>query len=242
MALTPAQLAELRSKWHSLSESSKSLLRRELLLKCPEMEGLWNSLYWMQNLTRSEDKQDPENPYKRFPKSKAYHDVLHKALLQESVLFVEKSRTMMTSWWGVGELTHFCQTNPPAEGIFVAQDEDRAVQCIDYARMLYDQQEPWLKEAYPLTRPLERQLFCTLEWAHGGHLLAITGQDPNKIRGYHPTIIMYDEAAFIDRFAEAFSAGVFTRAKKILAITTANPGDFREMTRNWKEEPWPQAA
>lgn len=149
----------------------------------------------------------------------------------------DKSRTMMTSWWGVAEITHYVQTNPPAFGIFIAPDEDRAVKCIEYARVLWQQQDSLLKETYPLNRPLDRQLFKSLEWAHGGKLLALTGKGPDKIRGYHPTIVMFDEAAFIDRFAEAFSAASFTKAKKILAVTTANPGDFREMTRNWKEEP-----
>jgi hypothetical protein len=144
---------------------------------------------------------------------------------------------MMTSWWGVAEFTHYVQTNQPALGIFVAQDEDRAVKCIEYARVLYEQQGPWLKAAYPLLRPMEQQLFKMLEWAKGGKLIALPGKDPDKIRGYHPTIVMFDEAAFIDRFAEAFSATLFTKAKKILAVTTANPGDFREMTRNWVPEP-----
>lgn len=93
---------------------------------------------------------------------------------------------MITSWWAVAECTHFVQTHPPALGIFVAQDQDRAVKCIDYARVLFD------------------------------------------------------EAAFIDKFAEAFSAALFTKAKKILAATTAKPGDFREMTRNGIEEPLPK--
>jgi hypothetical protein len=51
----------------------------------------------------------------------------------------------------------FLQAHQPALGVSIAQDEDRAVKCIDYARVLWDQQDPWLKAAYPLSRPLDQR-------------------------------------------------------------------------------------
>jgi hypothetical protein len=72
-------------------------------------------------------------------------------------LFVEKSRTMMASWWAAAETLHYVMTHQPSKGIFWAQDEDRSIALLNYAWTLYDQQEPILKDIYPLSRPRARQ-------------------------------------------------------------------------------------
>jgi hypothetical protein len=128
--------AVLPSILNSLPPRLRSRYEQALKSCRPELQATWDSLYWMRHSTNTKDEQDPANPYKRFPESKDYHRLLHLLWEREPVLFIEKSRTMMTSWWGVAEFTHYVQTNQPALGIFVAQDEDRAVKCIDYARIL----------------------------------------------------------------------------------------------------------
>lgn len=241
MQLHLKEWAELPSTLLSIeNEEDRKEVTEKLIAQHPQIGGMLDSLQWMRKWTKTQDEQDPANPYKHFPPEKDYHRILHLLWEREPVLFVEKSRTMMTSWWAVAECTHFVETHPPALGIFIAQDQDRAVKCIDYARVLWDQQDEWLKRAYPLARPLDQQMFTALEWANGAQLLALPGKDPDKIRGYHPWVIFFDEAAFIDRFAETYSAALFTKAKKILAVTTAHPGDFRDMTRTWVEEPVPR--
>lgn len=71
-------------------------------------------------------------------------------------------------------------------------------------------------------------------------MIALPGKDSGKkIRSEHPTLIIFDEAAFIEDFHGAMNSAVSTRAKKIVAITSANPGDFREITRVAEPVDWP---
>lgn len=53
-------------------------------------------------------------------------------------------------------------------------------------------------------------------------------KDPGKIRGAHPTIVFFDEAAHIENFREAFTVALLTKVPKMLAVTTAYPGDCRD--------------
>lgn len=77
-------------------------------------EGGDEHLHWMYHWTNTRDDQDPEKPYKRFPQ-RDYFWILHKRFLREPILFIEKSRSMITSWWAAAEALHYVMT-PTFEG------------------------------------------------------------------------------------------------------------------------------
>jgi hypothetical protein len=146
---------------------------------------------------------------------------------------------MMTSWWAAGEVCHYVQTHQPSMAIFWAQEEKPAVKLVDYCKTLYDRQRPWIQEVYPLVVPTDRQAYNRLEWKEGGTVLALPGKDPDKIRSEHPTIVVFDEAAHIERGAEAFGVAVLTRVPKLLGISTAAPSWYRDITRDALPIPLP---
>jgi hypothetical protein len=151
--------------------------------------------------------------------------------MKEPFLFVEKSRTMLISWWSAAETLHYVMTHQPAKCLYWAQDLDRAITLLNYAWTLYEQQDEFIKRMYPLTRPRIRQSFDKMELAGGGVLLALPGKDPSKIRGEHPTIVVMDEAAFIQEGAEAFDVAVSSRVPRMLVVSSAAPGWFRRLTK-----------
>jgi hypothetical protein len=222
---TPEQVRLLISTWDSL----------ELFLQQPgnELESaIVDSLCWMQEgWTKTRDDQDLLNPHKPFTK-REYLETLHKVWLAEPFLFVEKSRTMLCSWWAAVETLHYVMTHQPSKGIFWAQDQDRAIALLDYARTLYSQQKPILKAIFPLDRPLDRQAFNRFELKDGGILTALPGKDPDKVRSEHPTVIVLDEAAFIDNGAEAFDIAISSRLPRVLVISSAAPSWFRSVTKH----------
>jgi len=112
-----------------------------------------------------------------------------------------------------------------------AQDLDRAITLLNYAWTLYEQQDESLKRLYPLQRPRIRQSFDKMELADGGVLLALPGKDPSKIRGEHPTIVVIDEASFIQEGAEAFDVALSSRVPRMLVVSSAAPGWFRRLTK-----------
>jgi hypothetical protein len=220
-------LATLPSKWHSLPEP----IQRSLWQSVPQVPPILNSLYWMWNHTKTRDDQDPIQPYKPFP-DRDYFVVLHNVYRQEPVTFVEKSRTMMASWWAAGETVHFCMTHQPSKGIFWSQDEDRSVALLDYAKVLYGQQDTIFRELWPLKRPMDRQNTTTLEFADGGKLIALPGKDPDKIRSEHPSILVVDEACFIDNGGEAFDIAISSKVPKVIVLSSAAPSWFRRLTKD----------
>lgn len=182
----------------------------------------------MRKWTKTQDDKDFETPYKPFP-DWPYFDYLHKLFEEESTLFVEKSRTMMATWWGVAECFHYVMTHQPASCIFWCPDEDRAVKCIAYCKVLYAQQDARLKQLYSLRKALNQQAAYSFQFADDGVLEALPGKNPDKIRSEHPTIVFMDEAAFNEHGLEAYGNAVSTRPLKLVALTSANPGWFYDM-------------
>ena len=190
-----------------------------------------SSLHWMYHWTNARDDQQPENPYRRFPR-RDYFFVMHKAFQRERILLVEKSRSMITSWWAAAEALHYVMTHQPSKAILWAQDERRAVMLRDYVWVLYEQQEPILKELYPVPRPRLKQSYDKLELSDGGLLIALPGKDPNVIRSEHPTLLLVDEACFIENGGEAFDIALASRVPKVLLVSTAAPSWLRRLTKN----------
>jgi hypothetical protein len=223
----PLDVRRLPLIWSSLTGQ----LRKQLLIDLPVARAVMSSLHWMYHWTNTRDDQDPLIPYKRFPR-RDYFWVLHKGFLREHILFVEKSRSMITSWWAAAEALHYVMTHQPSKAILWAQDERRAVMLRDYVWVLYEQQKPILKELYPVPRPRLKQSYDKLELSDGGLLIALPGKDPNVIRSEHPTLLVVDEACFLENGGEAFDIALASRVPRILMISTAAPSWIRRLTKN----------
>ena len=231
------QLRLLTSIWVSLDRKQQQRFLQE-----PGNElasSIVDALYWMQHATKTKDEQDQANPYKPFP-DYHYFKTLHYLWQTEPVLFVEKSRTMMVSWFAAAETLHAVMKGQPAKGIFWAQDEDRAIALLDYAWVLYERQIEQMKALYPLDRPRNRQNYRSMELADGGILLALPGKDPNKIRSEHPTILVMDECCFIENGGEAFDIAISSRVPKVVCVSSAAPSWFRRLTKSAVHEELPE--
>jgi hypothetical protein len=190
----------------------------------------------MQCVTKTKDEQDQTNPFKHFPRY-PYFTVLHNVWLKEPVLFIEKSRTMMVSWWSAAEALHYVMTRQPAKAILWAMDEARSLTLLDYARVLYEQQGDVFKRVFPLERPLDRQSYNRLELKDGGVLIALPGKDPDRIRSEHPTIVIIDEAAFLENGGESFDVALSSRVPRMMCISSASPGWFHQITKGARSIP-----
>lgn len=187
----------------------------------------------MRRWTRTWDEQDLANPHKPFPEYK-YFELLHDLWLSEDALFIEKSRTVMATWWAVAECFHYVMTNHPASCIFWCPDQKRAELCIRYSKALWDQQDPQLKEIYPLPRKKKRvedQSVFRFELGSGSWLEALPGMNPDKIRSEHPTIVCMDEVAFNRMASQAYGNAVAARPRKLLAFSSAKAGWFFDTIR-----------
>lgn len=180
--------------------------------------------------TKTVDEQDTTgNPLKPFP-DREYFRVIYKLWLKEPVLFIEKSRTLMLTWLFSGLLLHQAMARPGTQVVTISKDEDKALVPIKYQRWLYENQDEPFKQMWPLKRRLDQQSIYALELANNSGSLSLPGKDPGKIRSKHPTYVLLDEACEMENFGETFDVVLAAKPLKVAAISSAQPGDFRNLT------------
>jgi hypothetical protein len=123
-------------------------------------------LFYLLNCTETKDEQDLTVPYKPFPK-RDYFQLVYDVLENEPVTFLEKSRTMMMSWFISGYCFHRMATKPATGVVIQSQDEDRAVHDIANMKILWDRSDPELRARWKLARPLDKQPYNKFELANG---------------------------------------------------------------------------
>ena len=180
-------------------------------------------LYWAQNHTATEDPHYLERGKSfiaPFPK-KDYFVPLFQAFQKHARLFIPKTREMLTSWAVMVYGTHRAQWQK-AEVIVQTANEEKAKRLVEYATILYRNQAEWLKARHPL----KGSSVLSIEWADGGKIFGIpSGED--KVRMWHPTLMVFDEAAFLPGAEECYNA-VNPVAKQVIAISSAGPGWFAD--------------
>jgi hypothetical protein len=233
----------------NLRESRKRTAQREELLRTQEAlearygeilarESIKNPLVWGRYATRTKDEQDRENPYKPFPDWE-YFEYLLPIFQNEGIIFLKKSRTVMMSWFVTLIVTHEMLTRRATGVVIQSRDEDRAVHDIDYAKELYTNSIPQLKDRWPVTGPLHKQSYNRFELANGSWAIGISG-DPKKINSEHPSIVVLDEAALMERGADSCASALATNARLVIALSSAEPGWFEDYLRGAVPQDWPQ--
>lgn len=108
-----------------------------------------------------------------------------------------------------------------AEVIVQTESEEKAKRLVSYAECLYRNQSKFLRDFHPLKGEASQ---LSIEWAEGGKLFGIP-KGESKIRMYHPSLYVMDEAAFLPEAEQCYNAA-HPVAKQIIAISSAGPGWF----------------
>jgi len=199
-----------------LSQQSLRAIRNE---RCRR-----SALYWGRNWTATENPHFREQGVEfvaPFPR-KSYFECLFEYLAREKRLFIPKTREMVTSWSVMLHAAHRAQWWQ-ADVVVQTDSEEKATELVGYAECLYRHQPDWLKAMHPLKSEASQ---LNMEWVSGGRVHGIP-KGVNKIRLYHPTIYIMDEAAFLPEAEQCYNAAQPV-AKQIIAISSAGPGWFGE--------------
>lgn len=183
-------------------------------------------LYWLTKFTRTEDEHWFEKNSQfisPFPKKDYFLPVM-KHMLAEKVLFIQKSREMMTSWeatgfatWGASKIGLFW--------LFQSEKDDKVIQLVNYARILHRNQPKWLIDHNPLIVDNDHELM----WKRGGKIVGIPG-GADQVRSYHPYGWINDESAFQPEFEASLNSAIPV-VKKIIAISTDAMGAFHTICK-----------
>jgi hypothetical protein len=184
-------------------------------------------------------KDNGTQPYARFP-ILPYMPRLFEILQTSRRLFIPKSREMMISWAVIAYAVWRCQFFERTRVIIQAQKLEKVIDLISgrgspgYARTLYEQQDQFLKDRHPLVKPSTEMPGDMLAWANGSTLHGVpSGAD--QIRQYHPTVVIFDEAARLDDFEASYGAAEPV-ASQIIAISSAALGFFADMCTDLMEQ------
>ncbi|HEV2709136.1 MAG TPA: hypothetical protein VGU67_02885 [Edaphobacter sp.] len=170
------------------------------------------------------------SPFEPFPNKAYFEPVLH-VIDGHKITFWEKSRDMMITWGIVGYFTWQAMMVPAREVLFQTLERTKMEEMVGYAKCLYDQQPMWLREAFPLTKPSDRQASDVLEFKHGGKIMGLPG-GADTIRSYHPWGYFLDEAAFCPDAVECLSNALGTGAQKIVMNSSAGIGAYSDLRRD----------
>lgn len=180
---------------------------------------------WLTQYTRTynphwkeQKKPSAYEPFPDWPFMKPLLEYVHRD--DEKVKRIEKSRTMMVSWSLVGYFTLEAMLVPEREVVFQTMEEKKVEQLIEYAKCLWDSQPEWLRNAFPLLKPLLKQSKMELRFKNGSVIFGIPG-GAGKIRSYHPWGYLNDETAFQPEAQQCYDE-VLPACQKIVLNSTAD--------------------
>ena len=143
----------------------------------------------------------------------------------------EKSRDLMLSWACVAYLTLEAMKTPYCGILFQTQKDKKVIQLVDYAKVLYGNSDPRIRDAYPLSKPLERQADHELNFANGSYIIGIPG-GADQIRSYHPWGYLNDESSFQADAGECYNEALSAVKGKIIFNSSAGPGWYADARRD----------
>lgn len=208
-------------------------------------------LWWLRNYTRTFDQQWQEagltGAYNAFP-DYGYLDVVFDFLTRSpkviethntKVRIIPKARKLLLSWAVMGKLVHLAQTKEQQEIVIQSEIETKGIYLVKYAKMLWQNQPEWVREAFPLKRGFKMDDFPMdyFELGNGSSILAIP-QGEVKLNTMHPSVHFMDEAAFHEEGRGAYNSSV-AASSFIILVSSAHPGWFHEIVG---EDRYPRAA
>lgn len=237
----------------SISITQVAKQQQELLLELAVRRAEKDVLYWMTDMTKTEDKQvkhgdqslvfdsAEELIVKRpFPRKEYFKYVLA-VLKREPKVAIWKSRTMMMSWFVAAYVAHLAFTRPATEIVVQSADEVKAFEFIDKVKVLWQNSHERLKAKWPVDKEPYKQpdgeFTLTNRSRFVGLACGVLG--PHKIRSFHPTVYVADEAAFMPELDACIASALGARTMQIILISSAAPGPMAEMWEDAVEEIWP---
>ena len=236
--LTPEQLAEFAPKnprERTLYKEALSLMEELLARQCEE-----DVFTWMTKGTKTKDEQAEEGqePYRPFPEFQFLYDMMT-VIDRERMSAIWKSRTMLGTWTVCAYCTHYAMTHPATRVIYQSHDEDRALNMVEYSKILWSNSLDRLKDRWKLVKDIDQQPKHSLEFSNGSLMLALPGY-ASKIKSAHPTIYAHDESAITEGLENYIAEAVGASTKKIVLISSSWLGYMNEIWEQCEEVSWYQ--
>jgi hypothetical protein len=162
-----------------------------------------------------------------------YHEPIIRTWLREKILFIEKSRDMMTTWLVVAMYTWDTLFHKNRENIFQSDDSTKTADLVERAYFIWNNMPTFLKR-YEATYASGQTRSGILRVPELASVILGFPSGPDQIRQYHPSGVFADEAAFQPEAEAAFMAlkPAIQAGGRYTAVSSANPGYFHAACRD----------
>lgn len=163
-----------------------------------------------------------------------YHEPIIRVWLRHKILFIEKSRDMMTTWLVVAMYTWDTIFHKNRENIFQSDDSTKTSDLVERAYFIWNNQPAFLKSLHPATYASGNSRSGILRVPSLTSTILGFPAGPDQIRQYHPSGVFVDEAAFQAEAEAAFMAvkPAIQAGGRYTAVSSANPGFFMTACRD----------
>ena len=168
---------------------------------------------FLEHFVITQDEHDPEHPFKHMPFDEMPHIwVLAERWLEVQLLAVAKSRQLLATWTFCACMLWDAMFKQGRLNIIINKREDDADETIDRIRFIYEQLPGMFKDAIPAKRTPQGQLgaYCKLEFEGNNSIIRGLPQNPDSVRKNTASNLFIDEAAFIERADECYTAALPT--------------------------------
>jgi hypothetical protein len=204
-------LSNLSIKLPSKEEIQKEKWRRDKWL-------------WIQDCCWTVDEAD-DGKIKRFP-DKGYLKYICEVFDRETILAIPKTRRMMLSWIMLALHLHEALFKPNSAIFVQSKKEDDSDFLIGDRRLMFMYNN--LPKEYDW--PSADTKYCNIDFGNGSFVKGIA-QGADQLRQYTASRVMVDEAAFQEKFEEAWGAlkPTIQGGGKVVLISSAGPGFFQRL-------------
>lgn len=176
------------------------------------------------------DSLPTTRPFTIFP----YIEPLVKTWTREKILFIEKSRDMMVTWLIVTLYAWDTLFHKNRENIFQSDDSAKALDLVERAYFIWDNQPSFLKEVHPATFASGNSRGGIMKVPTLKSVIYGFPAGPDQVRQFHPSGVFQDEAAFQMEAEAAFTAvkPAIQAGGRFTAVSSSNPGWFLRCVRD----------
>lgn len=169
-------------------------------------------------------------PFTLFP----YIEPIVRTWLREKIVFIEKSRDMMVTWLVVTLYTWDTLFHKNRENIFQSDDASKALDLVERAHFIWDNQPAFLRDVHPATFSHGSTRAGILRVPDLKSVIMGFPDGADQIRQYHPSGAFQDEAAFQREAEASFTAlkPAIQAGGRFTAVSSANPGFFLKACRD----------
>ena len=198
------------SDGNSLTEDARYLLSSRKHLSNKNLAEKHLKIF-LSSFVVTQDEHDNEYPFKKIPyRSMPHIGYIASLWTHHNLLCIAKSRQLMATWLFCAILLWDTMFKTGRLNIIIDKREDDANETIDRCRFIYDNLPGMIKNFIRADKTPQGQIgsYCKLSFEANKSMIRGLPQNPDSVRKNTASNLFIDEAAFIERAEQCYTAAL----------------------------------